>query len=79
MRWKKQPHSVFGKGGREESIHTLIETTFPKWQWTSGKYSIIEPSDITDNDYELYDGENCHRFDTLKEAKQEAELLNQKL
>lgn len=78
MEWIEQAHPIFGKGGPEEIVHDLVKTTFPKRQWRSGGFSIIEPSDITFGQYEIYNKDvmdDPERFDTLEEAKDFAEKL----
>lgn len=77
MGWIEQAHPIWGEGGREEGIHSIlgVKSTFPKKQWRSGKYSIVEPSDISFGLYELYpvNGDDVARFDTLEEAQDFAE------
>ncbi len=46
-----------------------------RWQWRLGKFSIISPSKTTHGLYELFDGNDIERFETLKEAQQWAETL----
>ena len=78
IKWIKRPHPIFGEGGAEFEIHALIKTTFPKWQWVGGfdqRYSIIEPSDISMNLWELFDREEIYRFKTLEEAQEKANNL----
>jgi len=73
LKWEKVVHKVYkrwplGKG---------MQCPLGKWQWISERFSIIQPSIATFKAYELYDGEDIYRFDTLKECKQKAEELNQ--
>lgn len=81
LTWKKQPHPVWGEGGEEEKIHEILKgigdsSSFPKIQYVADNgFSIIPPCIITLNFYELYNGEDIWRFDTLKEAKEFALTL----
>lgn len=49
--------------------------TFSKYQYLFPPFSIIGPSPVTFDRWELYDGEDIYRFKTLKEAKEYAEKL----
>lgn len=76
MNWEEKQHPIWGKGGIGENVHSLgLSVTFPKKQWRSGKFSIIEPCGITFGAYELFDGKDVYRFDTLEEAKQKADNI----
>lgn len=79
MIWTKKDHSIWGKGGSEEHIHSLrpeFVGDFPKEQWVSGEFSIIPPCGISFGQYELYPvDDDIRRFDTLKEAQDFAEEL----
>ncbi len=76
MKWVKTPHTIWGKGGTEESANELVTSiSFPKWIHRKGKCSIIEPCGVTFGQYELYDGNDTQRFFTLKDAKAEGDRL----
>ena len=79
LKWTKKPHPLWGEGGSEEIVNMFNDMSWPKYQWTAEKSSIIYPRpEISQKKhYELYDGEGIFIFDTLKEAKNQAELLNQ--
>lgn len=78
--WVEHEHPAFGDHGREPAKETerLLGRTgmFPRKQWRKGKFSIIEPSEISFGQWELYpvDGD-VMRFDTLKEAQDYADNL----
>jgi len=69
--WIEMPHPIFGVGGKEPwTPGTTGRFTFPTTIWRKGKYSIIPPSDVSHNLWEIYDGNDIERFDTLQEAQE---------
>lgn len=64
-------HHMFGEGGSGSRIHTILgrKGVLPAKNWRKGKFSIIEPCEVTFGMYELFDGVNILRFDSLREAK----------
>lgn len=80
MIWEERPHPIFGEGGKEPASRTekILGRTgiFPKKQWVSGVFSIIEPCEITFGMYELHPvNGDVARFATLEEAKKFAEII----
>lgn len=74
--WTELDHPIWGRGGREEHVHEIIGSgDFPTKIWRKGKLSIIEPCSVTFNQWELYDGNDVERFNTLEEAKDYADKL----
>jgi len=76
MKWTKKPHPVWADVKGVEGL-TILAKLMPQHQWRSGDYSIISPSEISSGTYELFDGGETYRFDSLKEAQIKAEELNQ--
>lgn len=74
LNWIKREHP--GYAGIAILPSLGLSTLLSKWQWQAGKFSIIGPCQATFDQYELYDGEDIYRFDTLEEAKKYAETLN---
>ena len=81
MKWIKNPHPIWGEGGTEEDVHKILKRkdVFPTFQYVSlglkkQPLSIIPPCEITLGKWELYDGEDVYRFDTLQNAKRYAKL-----
>lgn len=72
--WKEEEHPIWGEGGREtEKLRELgYLQDFPQKIWRKGKYSIIPPCQVSFNQWELYDGNDIQRFDTLEEAQNAA-------
>lgn len=76
--WTEKPHPAWGMGGKEESVHDIIEKgMFPKTQWRKGKFSIIPPCGITFGKYELFPigDSDVASFSSLKEAQDYADAL----
>ncbi len=78
IKWTKRVHPAFGS--YPHSMKGLLgKCPVGKWQWLSldkdKKFSIISPSMATFGNFELFDGEEVYRFETLKEAKEYAETL----
>ena len=75
LKWKKIESYIWKSVKTQERMGSEI---IPRWQYFSGEYSILSPSLTTMDCFELFDGEEIYRFDTLKEAKDHAQLLNNK-
>lgn len=84
MEWKKHLHPLYKRLEELESMNQSMvknlfrqpKFSFSKWQWISEQgHSIVSPSTVTFEQYELYDGIGVYRFDTLKEAKEYAKGL----
>lgn len=75
--WKEEEHPIWGKGGKETEALKNLEylQDFPQKIWRKGKYSIIPPSKITFDRWELFDGEYIKRFDTLEAAQEHVHNL----
>ena len=79
-KWKEEEHPIWGKGGREEHANNLVkknlgDNMFPKKIWRNGKYSIVPPCGSTFNLWEMYDGIDATRYETLEEAKKATGLI----
>lgn len=78
--WVKREHPIWGK----EEFPGALKDAFPRTQWVlvikgNERFSIVPPSLVTMNKWELYpvDGD-CRRFRTLKEAMYYANKLAKK-
>jgi len=63
MEWTKRKHPIKSK-------------EFPTMQWRADNgFIIVEPDGEKEVQYRLYENGNVHKFDTLEEAKQNAETI----
>jgi len=70
IKWTKRQHP-----GYTDLCPGLLNKD--QWITTEGKFfSIIPPCIASQSLFELYDGSEIYRFDTLEEAKSKAEELN---
>lgn len=71
--WREEEHPLFGDNGVEPAKHTeeLLGKTnvFPRTIWRKGKFSIVPPCLITSGLWEMYNGNDITRYNTLEEAK----------
>lgn len=79
--WMKKDHDIYTEcmnNPNQYSAQHIIKD-MPRWQWTKGwTISIISPSLISFNKYELFDWNDVERFDTLEQAQAAGDLLLKK-
>jgi len=78
IKWNKKVHIVYKDFLKLKKSLLEIKCPIGKYHYLSEPkgFSIISPAMGTFNMYELFDGEEIKRFDTLKKAKQYANSIN---
>ena len=76
-KWKRETHILWNNVKNFESIQCDIDVKkyYPRFHYTKGDMSIISPSKISNDMYELLIDWEISRYKTLKEAKAAADTL----